>query len=99
MDADELGLEAHRPCEEIGKRGYLVRSDSVRASDGKQERQHQDQRLPSHRCTRPDMSPVARRSTSAAETRLKSPGMVCLSALAAIANCSARHGSRPSSVA
>ena len=49
----------------------------------------------SYRCTRPLWSPPARRSTSAALTRLKSPGMVCLSALAATANRSAASGARP----
>src|SRR5437899_5648756 len=38
------------------------------------------------RCTRPDASPAASASTSATVTRLKSPGIVCLRALAATAN-------------
>src|SRR5262249_2966926 len=49
-----------------------------------------------HRCTRPLSSPAARRRPRATETRVKSPGMVCLSALAAIANASASAGGAPS---
>ena len=40
-------------------------------------------------CTLPDPSPPARLSTSSLVTRLKSPGIVCLSAEAATANSSA----------
>ena len=39
-----------------------------------------------YRLTRPLASPAARRSTSDTLTRLKSPGIVCLRALAATAN-------------
>ena len=48
-----------------------------------------------HRCTRPEASPPASRSTSSTVTRLKSPGMVCFSALAATAKRSAASGARP----
>ena len=50
-----------------------------------------------YRCTRPDASPRASRSTSSTVTRLKSPGMLCLSALAATANLSASAGARSAS--
>ena len=45
--------------------------------------------------TLPDASPATSRSTSSTETRLKSPGIVCLSALAATAKRSASSGLRP----
>ena len=48
-----------------------------------------------YRCTRPDASPAARRSTSSTDTRLKSPGIVCLRALAATANRRLSTAGRP----
>ena len=53
-------------------------------------------RLLHQRCTRPEASPPARFSTSSADIRLKSPGMVCFKAEAATANSRAYHPSRPS---
>ena len=47
------------------------------------------------RWTRPDASPFASASTSATDTRLKSPGIVCFSALAATAKRSASACGRP----
>ena len=47
------------------------------------------------RCTRPDASPPASASTSATLMRLKSPGIVCFSALAATAKRSASSFERP----
>ena len=49
----------------------------------------------SYRWTRPETSPFASKSTSATVTRLKSPGIVCLSALAATAKRRAAACPRP----
>jgi len=51
------------------------------------------------RCTRPEASPFASASTSATDTRLKSPGIVCFSALAATAKRSAASSGRPVTIA
>jgi protease IV len=51
------------------------------------------------RWTLPEASPLARASTSATDTRLKSPGIVCFSALAATAKRSASAFDRPVTIA
>src|SRR5262245_45525249 len=48
-----------------------------------------------YRCTRPLPSPAASRETSSTDTRLKSPGIVCLRAPAATAKRSASAGALP----
>ena len=90
-----FGLELER--DEVAPRA----ADDDLAADDLHSSPQADLKVRSHdhyRCTRPEASPAARRSTSATLTRLKSPGMVCFNALAATANRSAASGLFPPSI-